>query len=505
MTFLLLIVPSSLAQKGIPSSSSSSSLDLFESLVDVEHSEEVDEKSVIKMMGGTITGSSLVYGIAVLRKVILKHSSQARQEDHKGKPAKKKPWLWFIPQGDELVLDFSHVEYLIPRLSEEGKGLLHKTKIEVAEFIMRNRITPEKVAEFIELNRDIIYEDESGQIMVKKPNEEVKGARVPKIYDDLIKARDAGTRVSIVHFDDFGQDSEIVHAIAINEKTKRITLVFRGSVTDQDWKENLKLRTTPVTNVVSKMKSKFLTEEDMEDIISNVRLHNGFADYLFGELPPNEEDKAHLDSNCKFDRIAATLEYIYTMDTDEGGNLKYSDYRLCVTGHSLGAALAQLAGFALASSKRCRSFIPSTIYLVSYASPNVGTTEYLDAMQKLQGEKIIYHLRITSQGDVVPVGLASLNWYYKHQGLNLHVKEGEEMEVLGSGDNKTLPNQLNLNAVACHSMESYQKHLFGEKANPEPWQKANLELLSNNSFEELYEGLGKSGSDAKASEARVDL
>eukprot|EP00527_Entomoneis_sp_CCMP2396_P003826 CAMPEP_0198141684 /NCGR_PEP_ID=MMETSP1443-20131203/4642_1 /TAXON_ID=186043 /ORGANISM="Entomoneis sp., Strain CCMP2396" /LENGTH=385 /DNA_ID=CAMNT_0043804499 /DNA_START=23 /DNA_END=1177 /DNA_ORIENTATION=- len=383
---------------------SSSSQALGESLEDVN--------SVLKMIGATYRGSSLLYDIAEVRKVILMHSSRARQEDHEGKPEKKKPWLWFIPQGDELVLDISHVEYPIPRLSEEGKGLLHKNKLEVAKFIMRNPITPEKIAQFIKANENMIYENESGQITVKKPNEEVKGARVPKIYNVLNKdrnANDADTRVNIVHFDDLDQYSEIVHAIATNDETKCISLVFRGSVTGQDWKENFKLGMISVKDLTSKLESKFLTDEDMEDL-SNVKLHNGFASYLFGKLPRIKKDKAQLDSNSKFDRIAATLEYIYTMDKDEDGNLKYADYELCVTGHSLGAALAQLAGFALASSKRCRSFIRTPIEVVSYASPNVGNKDYLDAMQKLQVEKNLYHLRITNEGDVVPVGLASVNW-----------------------------------------------------------------------------------------------
>mmetsp|Transcript_12898 Transcript_12898/g.16900 ORF Transcript_12898/g.16900 Transcript_12898/m.16900 type:complete len:128 (+) Transcript_12898:1112-1495(+) len=112
--------------------------------------------------------------------------------------------------------------------------------------------------------------------------------------------------------------------------------------------------------------------------------------------------------------------------------------------------------------------------------------------RSFKSKKNLYHLRITNEGDVVPVGLASVNWSYTHQGLNLHVREGQEMEVRGSGNNTTLHNQVNLNAAACHSMESYQKHLFGDKANQEPWQKANQELLSNNSFEALYETFGNS-------------
>jgi hypothetical protein len=61
---------------------------------------------------------------------------------------------------------------------------------------------------------------------------------------------------------------EIVHAIIVNEALRRITVIFRGSVTQKDFQQDAKCAQT-------KMDMPIPTLQEAGDVTS-IRIHSGF-------------------------------------------------------------------------------------------------------------------------------------------------------------------------------------------------------------------------------------
>lgn len=118
-------------------------------------------------------------------------------------------------------------------------------------------------------------------------------------------------------------------------------------------------------------------------------------------------------------------------------------YQLYCTGHSLGGALATLCGFFAAVDPKITKNGP--VVVVSIASPRVGNDEFRTAFQGLEALKVLQHLRISNEEDIVTL-LPSLTTkevklspamqsaknnsvkLYKHCGVHLNFKFGGEKE-----------------------------------------------------------------------------
>ena len=90
---------------------------------------------------------------------------------------------------------------------------------------------------------------------------------------------------TIVAFDDEYADKELVYMIEVNHRRKRVTITFRGSITETDWATNYEIYMKEFENPMKKHASQ---EE-------KVRAHNGFHDYMFepnnrGVKGPSGED-----------------------------------------------------------------------------------------------------------------------------------------------------------------------------------------------------------------------
>jgi hypothetical protein len=106
---------------------------------------------------------------------------------------------------------------------------------------------------------------------------------------------------------------------------------------------------------------------------------------------------------------------------------KHSDYKLYVTGHSLGAALSTLFTFRAAHYDG----IPNMpVVNISFASPYVGDWKFQEKFIELEKEEKIRHLRVSNEDDVVPllpnIGFGRLMIVpFKHVGLNLRFYKDE--------------------------------------------------------------------------------
>ncbi len=196
------------------------------------------------------------------------------------------------------------------------------------------------------------------------------------------------------------------------------------------------------------------------------------TDYLFGET-----SEAFGDSKeSKFTQILRILKQIYENKANDGHD--YSDYKLHITGHSLGGGLTQMLAFTLAGSEKA-AFIPKPVIGISYASPAVGNKTYYETFQRLEKESKLRHIRVSNQGDIV-AAVPSVG--YHQTGINLHANgKGGKMEVKYHNNKKSFFSQFNLGFVSKHGLGDYEKYMFIDD---------NEEILSME-VEEMYEKYAK--------------
>jgi len=153
--------------------------------------------------------------------------------------------------------------------------------------------------------------------------------------------------IEVVWFSDLSQN-DVVYGICVQREEKKITVAFRGTVNAHNWSMNFKFDTNEYRNPVK------VNYPGREDELS---LHSGFALYLLRKRKDT--------GMSKMDEIFEKIEKIGKELAPDG------DYRLCITGHSLGGALATLFGFYCGAKPRFAHL--STIYIWTFAAPRVGT------------------------------------------------------------------------------------------------------------------------------------
>jgi Lipase (class 3) len=117
----------------------------------------------------------------------------------------------------------------------------------------------------------------------------------------------------LAHFHDETSTQGMVYGIAVDHIRRRITVIFRGSVTSQDFVTDAKVAQKKVDNPVRPF---------APEISKTVNIHTGFYQYLFRK--DNDNGKAH------FEHI---IEHVKALMKHNNG------YQLYSTGHSLGGEL----------------------------------------------------------------------------------------------------------------------------------------------------------------------
>jgi len=185
-----------------------------------------------------------------------------------------------------------------------------------------------------------------------------------------------------------------VYAIVNDKRNKRVLVAFRGTQSPSDIYRDAKLIFKNIPDPTS------------GDSSQQIGVHTGFLDALIGgEIKQGKTGKnAYKDGH-----IAKTVKRLRLIE---------KGYRLYVTGHSLGGAMATLFGFFAASDDYFVQNGSVTIY--SYASPRVGDSYFGDAFRVLEMKNRLRHGRIGNRGDVV-VRLPYYFGRYKHVGLGVEL------------------------------------------------------------------------------------
>lgn len=164
------------------------------------------------------------------------------------------------------------------------------------------------------------------------------------------------------------KETDVQTGITINDKDKRICVVFRGSESLYDWYYDLNI-----------------FKHTLSD---NIKVHKGFY--------------TQLTNNGVCDSLIEEVK----------NKLKeYPNYEIFITGHSLGAALSTLFGYILSHD------IDELVTVVSFASPRVGNKYWKNAFEK---KKNLMHYRVTNNKDIVT---AFPTFRYRHVGTNIRVTD----------------------------------------------------------------------------------
>ena len=126
--------------------------------------------------------------------------------------------------------------------------------------------------------------------------------------------------IEVVWFSDMTQ-SDVVYGICVQREEKRITVVFRGTVNSHNWLINMKYGTSRVSNPVT---------DEYSGRKESLDIHTGFSLYMLRRRKDTQMNK--------IEEIMEKIDSIGREMSAEGR------YKISITGHSMGAALATLLG-----------------------------------------------------------------------------------------------------------------------------------------------------------------
>ena len=217
---------------------------------------------------------------------------------------------------------------------------------------------------------------------------------------------------------EFINDSEtdLQTAITLSETKKTISIIFRGSESRSDWFYDFQI-----------------LKKNLHD---NVYVHTGFWKQL------------HINKN--YEKILGRLTEL--MET-------HPNYKIIVTGHSLGAALATLCGYELSK------LLPNQITVVSFASPRVGN---LGFREDFDAQENLLHYRVTNNHDVIT---ATPMIYYKHCGTNVHITP-EKYEI---NENYSYDSWWKFSLWNCYSVKDHDIDLYYTTLKKHSWGNDTVE------------------------------
>mmetsp|Transcript_35447 Transcript_35447/g.42322 ORF Transcript_35447/g.42322 Transcript_35447/m.42322 type:complete len:429 (-) Transcript_35447:33-1319(-) len=214
------------------------------------------------------------------------------------------------------------------------------------------------------------------------------------LSDDDNIGRTSDSSIEILHADEEDRHRSLVYAITKHEEQKRIVIIFRGTSSTRDWlKDGLifqKSLTNPVTSKAG-------------NLPVYVGIHKGFANALL------------MEGNEHIGRVEKILREV------KGVMEENPTYKLFITGHSLGGALATLFGFYAAANDDPIYTNNGPVQVYSVSSPRTGNKAFLKSFKHLEERGKLRHARIYNARDKVSM-LPYMGGSYKHVGLGVKLR-----------------------------------------------------------------------------------
>jgi hypothetical protein len=204
----------------------------------------------------------------------------------------------------------------------------------------------------------------------------------PKSLEAAV-ARSHLSRTTFITVDDEFEQDEFVYSVELCPVRKRITVCFRGSSTKMDWATDFQLYMKEVANPMRAHRGQDET----------IRVHNGFYNYL---LEPNLRDRKGPNAE-----LLSGFKKIMSRHILPLFQAHPPGFKLYVTGHSMGAALAIL--FAFYAAAEPDAVIAKPVSVFSIGGPYVGDQSFRSAHQLLESLGKLRHVRLTNHDDLVPL------------------------------------------------------------------------------------------------------
>lgn len=201
------------------------------------------------------------------------------------------------------------------------------------------------------------------------------------------------SQARIVWMNDWYPLKDCTYAISVDAGKKEVLVVFRGAITRADWGHAKDLARKQVPNPV---------EDQFEGRTSTIDVHQGFYRYLFRQRKDN--------GTTKYQEIANVLHHF-------GSQL--GEYKVVVTGHSLGGALTIL--FSLWASCDERFVRNGPIQMYTFGNPLVAGKSFVNTFRHQERAKKLHLARFYNERDSISFLPISFKGGYQHVGLSIEM------------------------------------------------------------------------------------
>lgn len=279
--------------------------------------------------------------------------------------------------------------------------------------------------------------------------------------------RDHPDSLELLEFDDHGDDHRLVYGIVVNKIRRRITVIFRGTYAEEtdDWKRNLEFDQVAIS-----------VPFNLRPMLgkSTMRVHQGMYNYLF-----ENADRGPRFEHERYEEILQHLEHCIQ---------RFPGFKVYVSGHSAGGALAKLFGFYLATSRLhgWNIAIPKPISIVCFGSLCLGDLGFQRAFHLTEKLGWVRHLRIINEGDPVCYLPPLIGYAPSGMHLQLHRDGGHSLWYPNGPGNNTWSGLMQVlrNSIIQstdlfeeHMVPAYLRRLERER---EPLQQVTLNEVYRN-------------------------
>jgi len=299
-----------------------------------------------------------------------------------------------------LVYTFAYLTDTAREFGLKGMEINDEGRIGMSSLDLPRSFGPTEIIEIIENNLETLKSR-----FVKFENELNYNLTIQKLKLLQEKVVESGLHrpLTLEEYDDRHQKHDLVYGITKDDINKRLTIVFRGTENELAFKSNW------LSNVAF-LKKEFDLPKVLEenDVVDSLRLHSGFGKYVF-DYTFDEDDPV---TWRKYDEILQDVKLLLQ---------EYPDYKVYVTGHSLGGALSTIVGVFLA----CDPEIPKPVSIINFASPRVGGRNFLQAAKWLERKRWLRVLRVVNDNDTI-AAMPLTNYHHIGIQLRLYKEIGKE-------------------------------------------------------------------------------